>query len=124
MLHRLGAQSCSSPDPPAPPLFSPPQLGVEVSTFLRVGIGCGHLVPYSESLGLRVVGLVQPFLGVCNSLQDPNPQSPFFGRGPGLYLQLGAGEREGKKNPGGTGVSGVTGLGENDTDVALPAESL
>lgn len=42
----------------------------------------------------------------------------------GLYLQLGAGEREGKKNPGGTGVSGETGLGENDTDVALPAESL
>lgn len=78
-----------------------------------------------ESLGLRVVGWVQLFLGVCNNLQIPVPKAHSLAEAlHRLYLQLGAGEREGKKNPGGRGVSCETGLGENDTHVAFTAESL
>lgn len=77
------------------------------------------------SQGLTVVGLVQPFLGVCSSLQVLFPKAHSSAEALlRLYLQPPAGERGGRKNPGGRGVSDETGLGENVTDVALTAESL
>lgn len=81
------------------------------------------MVLYSESLGLRVVGLVQPFLRVRSSLQVLFSKAHSFAEAL-LGLQPWAGKLGGRKNPGGRGVSGETGLGENATDVALTAESL
>lgn len=112
----------------APPLHSPPQPrggGVHFSGGWGGGVNVIIMVTCSESLELREVRLVQLFLGVCSSVQVPFPKTHSLAEAlHHLYLQLGVEEQESKKNPGGTGVSGETGLRENDTAVVLTAESL
>lgn len=68
-----------------------------MSTFLGVGVEYGHLVPYSESLGLRVVGLVQPFLGVCNSLQVSIPKAHSLAEALVFTVSLGLGSGKVRK---------------------------
>lgn len=124
-LRWLGALYSSSLDPRFPHCGRPRHLGVRRPHFLGLGMSAAIMVLYSESLGLRVVGLVQPFLRVCSSLQVLFPKAHSFAEALlALYLQPWAGKLGGRKNPGGRGVSGETGLGEDVTDVALIAESL
>lgn len=80
---------------------------------------------WSLWLPVRSLRLVQLFLGVSSSLQVPLPKAHSLAEAlHHLYLQLGVEEQESKRNAGGTGVSGETGLRENDTAVVLTAESL
>lgn len=53
----------------------PCNLGVEMFTFLGARGECGHYGSPFESLGLRVVGLIQASVGVCDSLQDSTPKA-------------------------------------------------
>ena len=49
-----------------------------MSTFPGAGGECGHYGSPFESLGLRVVGLVQAFFGVCSSLQISIPKACYL----------------------------------------------
>lgn len=119
ILHWLGALFSSFPDPRFPHCGCPRHLGVRRPPFPGLGVSAAIMAPYSESLGLRIMGLVQPFLGVRSSLRVLFPKAHSFAEALfGLYLQPWAGKLGGRQNPGGRGVSGETGLGENVTDVA------
>lgn len=98
-----GALFSSSPDlrspqlnptrsPPAP---NPATWGLRCLLFSGLGVSAAIMVPFSESLGLRVVGLVQPLLGVCNNLQIPIPKPILWQRPCTIFtfsLGLGSGK--------------------------------
>ena len=58
----------------------PCNLGVEMFTFPGAGGECGHYGSPFKSLGLRVVGLIQALVGVCNSPRVSIPKPVLWQR--------------------------------------------
>jgi hypothetical protein len=90
-------------------------MGLEMSTFPGLRVSAAIMVSYLETLGLHVVyHCFNHSSGSATAAKSHSPKLSSLAR-------PSPGEQEGRKNPGGRGVSSETGLGGNVTNTALTA---